>query len=129
MVESLRHEVAPLGINTHLIEPGRFRTAFLSSDKRKSKRWNIAEYADTSQRMLEGIGKEDGNQPGNPELLVEAVADLVRREGKFKDVADVPFRIPFGSDAFTEMKAKCEETLAMLQAWQSVIKSTDFGSV
>ena len=56
--------------------------------------------------------------------LVEIILDLVRSEGVAKD-KEVPFRLPLGIDVFDDMKAKCEETLSLLEDWRGVIRSTD----
>ena len=76
--------------------------------------------------MLEGLSKEDQNQLGDPEKLVTACLDLVYRQGPFQE-GDAGFRLPFGSDALEEIRAKCNATLSMLERWDAVIKNTHFG--
>jgi hypothetical protein len=124
MVEALRDEVSHLGIRTLLIEPGRFRTLFLSGENRKSSTTKIDEYRQHSEAMLKGLAGEDRTQPGNPVKLVGIVLDMVRQEGVAKG-KEVPFRLPLGIDCYDAIKQKCEETLRMLQEWESVIRSTD----
>lgn len=65
------------------------------------------------------------NQPGDPVKLVETILDLVRQEG-IAEGKDIPLRMPLGVDVFDDMKAKCEETLSLLDEWRDVIRSTDF---
>jgi hypothetical protein len=107
-----------------LIEPGRFRTKLLSGTNRKTKASAIADYADLSDSKTEGLDGEDMNQPGDPVRLVEIILGLVRKEGVGKD-KQVPLRLPLGVDVFDDMKAKCEETLRLLQDWRDIIRSTD----
>lgn len=123
-MESLRAETSRFGIKTLLIEPGRFRTNFLSSRNMKAVASKIPDYMESSKDQLEGLSKEDHAQPGDPSKLVEIILDLARGEGIAKD-REVPFRLPLGIDVFDDIKAKCEETLKLLDEWKSVIRSTD----
>ena len=124
IVESLRAETAPFGINTLLIEPGRFRTKLLSSSNMKASGSTITDYAESSQNQLEGLAKEDQAQPGDPVKLVEIILDLVRQEG-IAEGREVPLRLPLGIDCYDDIKAKCEETLKVLREWEDVCRSTD----
>lgn len=124
-MEAFAAETKDLGIKTLLIEPGRFRTNLLSSDKRKSVASRIPEYRQFSDSFLAGLGAEDQQQPGDPQKLVRIVADLVREEGVAKDKL-LPLRLPLGNDVLTDIKAKCENTLQLLREWESVIQSTDY---
>lgn len=126
LVESLSRETAHLGLKTLLIEPGRFRTKLLSSGNIKSVASSIPDYQEFSETLLSGLGNEDQNQPGDPVKLVEIILDLVRQEGAAAN-RDVPLRLPLGVDCFDEMKAKCEETLQLLENWENVIRSTNRG--
>ncbi len=71
--------------------------------------------------MLEG---EDQKQPGDAEKGVRVIIDLVRQEG-CAEGRDVPFRLPLGNDCYESVKEKCEETLALLESWKTVIQGTD----
>ncbi|CAI6331460.1 unnamed protein product [Periconia digitata] len=124
IVEGLHAETAHLGLKTLLIEPGRFRTNLLSSSSMKSRPSDIPEYAERSRAQMEGLAGEDQNQPGDPVKLVEIVLDLVRGEGVAQGM-EVPFRLPLGVDCYTDVKEKCEATLATLETWKNVTRSTD----
>ncbi|KAF2729578.1 NAD(P)-binding protein [Polyplosphaeria fusca] len=125
IVEGLWRETASLGIRTLLIEPGRFRTKFLSDGNRKGEESAISDYSFLSSAVLGGIAKEDQAQPGDPVKLVEIIVDLVRKEGVAQD-KEVPFRVPLGIDSYDAIKEKCEETLKMLEEWKGVIQSTNY---
>lgn len=86
---------------------------------------SIKEYAELSDSKTAGLDGEDMNQPGDPVRLVEIILDLVRKEGVAEGRV-VPLRIPLGVDVFDDMKAKCKETLTLLEDWKDVIRSTDF---
>lgn len=124
IVEGLHAETAHLGLKTLLIEPGRFRTKLLSSSSMKARPSDIPEYAERSRAQMEGLAKEDQKQPGDPAKLVEIVLDLVRGEGVAQDI-EMPFRLPLGVDCYTDVMEKCEATLAMLDTWRDVARSTD----
>lgn len=124
-VEGLRQETAHLGIKTLLIEPGRFRTKLLSSGNMKASESTISEYIEHSKEKIAGLAKEDQAQPGDPKKLVEITLDLVRQEGVAKGKG-IPFRLPLGVDVYDDMKAKCEDTLQLLENWKEVIRSTDY---
>ncbi|KAI5460862.1 hypothetical protein BGZ63DRAFT_387936 [Mariannaea sp. PMI_226] len=124
MAESLSRDTKPFGIKTLLIEPGQFRTQFLSSTNRKTEPSKIADYAQESKDFDSMLASVDGNQRGDPERGMAVVLDLVRGEGVAKG-REVPIRMPLGSDGYEVIKAKCEETLKILEDWKSVIYSTD----
>jgi NAD(P)-dependent dehydrogenase (short-subunit alcohol dehydrogenase family) len=127
IVEGLHAETAHLGLKTLLIEPGRFRTKLLSSSSMKARPSDIPEYAEASRAQMKGLTGEDQNQPGDPAKLVEIVLDLVRGEGVAQGM-EVPIRLPLGVDCYADVKNKCEATLAVLENWRDVARSTDIGT-
>jgi len=125
LVESLRWETEPLGIRTLLVDPGRFRTAFLDpAGNLGTAVSRVPDYREAYQTFLGHIASEHGRQPGDVAKGVEVIVDLVRREGVAEDGA-VPFRLPLGSDCYETVREKCEETLRVLQKWEPTIRSTD----
>lgn len=96
----------------------------MSSGNVKTVASTIPDYADFSKALLHGLSQEDQNQRGDPVKLVEIIVDLVRREG-IAAGREIPFRLPLGLDVYDDMKAKCEETLKLLEEWKDVIRSTD----
>ena len=124
LVEGLRQETAPFGIRTLLIEPGRFRTKFLSQGNLSVVQSQIADYAERSKGFFAMLEGEDQKQPGDAEKGVRVIIDLVRREG-CAEGRDVPFRLPLGSDCYESIREKCKETLALLESWKPVIQGTD----
>ncbi|KAL2072433.1 hypothetical protein VTL71DRAFT_11776 [Oculimacula yallundae] len=121
MVEGLWRETQHLGIKTLLFEPGRFRTKLLSSGNIKVAASSIPEYVDFSKSLLGGLAQEDQSQPGDPVKLVEIIVDVVREEGVAKG-REIPFRLPLGTDCYEDIKKKCEETLELLEAWESCVR-------
>ena len=69
--ESLAQEVGPLGIRVTLVEPGAFRTDFLSAHSIRNAAGSIGAYAETSGKIVRHLrqiaGKQHGRSgPGGP---------------------------------------------------------------
>ena len=62
--ESLAQEVGPLGIRVTLVEPGAFRTDFLSSHSIRNAAGSIAAYAETSGKTVHDLHEIAGKQLG-----------------------------------------------------------------
>ena len=106
---------------------GQFRTGILSEKRRPARsKFAISDYDDVSESRSRRHIETDGKQPGDPQLAVERIIDVVRREGRLKDAKDLPLRIPLGSDAVQVMRAKCDETLKILNQYEEFAKSTDY---
>ncbi|KAK8121827.1 hypothetical protein PG984_010497 [Apiospora sp. TS-2023a] len=127
IAEALHNETQHLGLQTLLVEPGRFRTKLLSAGNMKAATSQFSEYAELSQGLLSHLAEEDQAQQGDPDKLVRILADMVRREGCAAG-KDVPFRLPIGSDMVADVRGKCADTLKLLGEWEPVLASTDFDS-
>lgn len=64
------------------------------------------------------------SSPGDPEKAVARMIELVRGAG-FAEGKKVPLRVPLGSDSWSRVKTKCEETLEICQEWEDMAKSVD----
>jgi NAD(P)-dependent dehydrogenase (short-subunit alcohol dehydrogenase family) len=124
MVESLWRETQPFGIQTLLIQPGRFRTLLLSDANRRDNTSQIADYAEAVEKHYANLDAESQNQPGEVEKGVSIMVDLVRKEG-VAEGKEIPFRFPLGTDCYEESKAKLDEMVRVAEEWKSVIVSTD----
>lgn len=125
IAEALHHEILSSGLKTLLIEPGRFRTNLLGSDRMKAVTSKILDYEEFSVNQVADLAKADRKQDGDPSKLVEIVVDLVRQEGVAEGRV-IPFRLPLGRDVYEDIRSKCEETLEILAEWETVITSTDY---
>ncbi|KAG4443184.1 hypothetical protein IFR05_001326 [Cadophora sp. M221] len=127
-VESLYLETRHLGIRTHLLVTGMFRTQILNSKNRvASTNLGIADYSEIRRNQLERLAASDGKQPGDLAAAVEKILDIARLENlNGKGSLDLPLRIPLGSDAVKVLRAKCNETLELLDVWEEFASSTDF---
>ncbi|KAI0011534.1 NAD(P)-binding protein [Xylariaceae sp. FL0662B] len=126
LVESLSRETENFGIRTLLMEPGRFRTMLLSPGNLQVVQSSISDYASASRDKINGLAKEDRNQPGDTRKAVKIILDVVRGEG-CAEGKDVPLRLPLGTDCYDAIKEKCQETLKLLEDWKYIINSTNHG--
>jgi hypothetical protein len=78
----------------------------------------------TFETHLANLAQEDQAQPGDPAKLVEMVLDLARQDGVAAD-REITYRVPLDVDCCEEVKAKCETTLQLLNAWKPTIRSTE----
>ena len=122
VTESLYYELAPLGISVCCIEPGYFRTGFLNPGARVQTEARIKDYDETAVGEVRKMFEERNNkQLGDIEKGCAVLFDvLTKRSGK-----EIPIRLTLGSDAYTTIIGKCDETKKLLEEWKGVIQSTD----
>lgn len=117
--ESLAGEVAPFGIHVTVVEPGYFRTEFLSSGSLRLPEHRQHDY--TAVRESETMHQEQikGNQPGDP---VKAAAAMIRVATE----PNPPLHLLLGQDAY-DMAAQKHDALASERLqWQELTCSTSF---
>ncbi|KAJ5958502.1 Glucose/ribitol dehydrogenase [Penicillium vulpinum] len=127
-VESLQKEVAPLGINSHLVVLGQFRTDILSAHRRQSGRGidSIRDYDAAANAFQSRLEQTNGKQPGDPTQAVERIMDLVYHRGYFAGQQELPLRIVLGSDAVAIIRDECQKTLNDLKKQEQFGASTDY---
>ena len=118
---ALAQEVAPLGLRVTLVEPGAFRTDFLTPQSIRSAGHRIQDYAETSGRVLERLAALDGNQPGDPVAAARAIVAAVRSD-------QPPLHLVLGSDAMARTRARLDALMQDLARWEPQSLSTDFTS-
>lgn len=123
-MESLWHDTESFGIQTLLIEPGRFRTLLLSEENRTDSSSHIPDYAEMTSKHFAILSAASQKQPGDVQKGVKIMVDLVRKEG-VAEGKKVPFRFPIGTDCYEEVKEKLNELLETMEEWKTVITSTD----
>lgn len=87
--ESLRHELMPMGIAVHVVEPGFFKTGI--SARKLRTRAVIADYDAQRSRMYDAFAREEERSPP-PGPVIDLLVRLV--EGRHK-----PLRHPIGREA------------------------------
>ena len=117
--EALAQEVRPLGIKITLVEPGAFRTEFLSPDSIRRSKDRIEEYDQTSGKNVDCLTGIAGKQTGDPERGAKAILAAV-------DAERPPLHLVLGSDALLRTREKLNALSAELDTWQQLSASTDY---
>jgi NAD(P)-dependent dehydrogenase (short-subunit alcohol dehydrogenase family) len=97
--ESLRYELAPLGIQVTVIEPGAFRTNFLDETSLVTAEARIEDYAGTAGATRHWAEQANHAQPGDPVKAAKVIVDLAAR-------GSLPERIQLGEDCFAAVAGK-----------------------
>ncbi len=118
--ESLAREVAPFGIFVTIVEPGPFRTDFLSPGSLRFGATAIGDYDPRRNQARAAFEQRSGKQPGDPVKLSEA---LVRLAGE----AAPPLRFIAGSFAFETANAKLAQVKSDFDRWRELSLSLDYG--
>lgn len=105
-----------------MVEPGYFGTRAFSNINHVTARVDLYEQFNAGVRAYE----EDivGNEPGDPAKAVRCMIELTKGTGVASG-RTVPLRVPIGTDGWTKIRAKCEETIKICDEWEDVAKSTE----
>ncbi|EXG82275.1 oxidoreductase [Cryptosporangium arvum] len=117
--EALQEELRPLGIHVTIVEPGSFRTDFLSANSARQVAVGIDDYTDTVGSLLAAIEANDGKQPGDPAAAATAIRRLVAG-------ANPPLRLQLGSDSLRLVEGKLDLVRQESDRWRALALSTDF---
>lgn len=126
LTEGLDMELAPFGVRACIVEPGYFRTGFLNAGARTAPATRIEAYeTGAAGEVMKALDAYNNNQPGDPirgaKVLVDALTGTGAAEGK-----ELPGRLVLGSDCVGVIRKKCNDTLALVNEWESIAVSTDF---
>ena len=116
--EALAKEVAPLGINVLVVEPGPFRTDWAGRSLKKSSQ-KIQEYAETAGAFRERITGRNGKQTGDPVRAGEAIIKALESD-------NVPLHLVLGRIALDTARSKIELLRRDLDAWEETSLSADY---
>jgi NAD(P)-dependent dehydrogenase (short-subunit alcohol dehydrogenase family) len=115
--EALASELKPLGIYVTIVEPGYFRTNFLSGSSLQRAGRVIQAYASTSGKTRESADERDGRQPGDPAQAAQAILAVSRAQNP-------PLRLILGADAVERVRAKLKQVAEDLETWESTSVNT-----
>jgi short chain dehydrogenase len=124
--ESMNVELKEFGIKVCVVEPGYFRSDFLTPANSLVGGNVIEDYEGSAARKgvacLAAVnGKQAGDIVKGSTVMIDALTEAGGKE--------VPLRLYLGRDAYASLKAKCEETLAVLEEWKDVCTATDHDDV
>ncbi|POX61096.1 short-chain dehydrogenase/reductase [Streptomyces sp. Ru62] len=116
--EAMRAELAPLGIQVTIVEPGYFRTDFLDATSLLTEGQVISDYAGTAGAVRRAVPGLNHAQPGDPVKGAAAVLTLA-------DAARPPLRAQLGSDCAAAMDLKIAQLREETDTWRELALSTD----
>lgn len=119
--ESLAKELASFNINVVIVEPGPFRTDFLSNESLKYGGKPIADYDRWRDKVRATFEVRNKKQPGDPVKLADA---MVRIAGEEKP----PSRFAAGAFAVNTASSKFSGMQAELDSWRALSIGTDFST-
>ncbi|WP_009965194.1 oxidoreductase [Verrucomicrobium spinosum] len=118
MSESLRLELAPLGIHVTLVEPGPFRTNFVTRSLEKASQ-PLADYDGTSGKFGRLIASMNGKQPGDPARAAKAILAITAVESP-------PLRLVLGKYANDKARRRAADLEKERSAWETIGLPTEF---
>ena len=116
---SLRQELAPLGINVTLVEPGALRTDFLDESSMRYAVRQIADYDITAGEARRKAPQLTGKQRGDPDRCAAAILQAI-------DAPEPPIHLFLGSDALRRARSRVEQLTGQLALWQDLSNSSNF---
>lgn len=126
--EALRAEMSPFNIEVTCIDPGFFRTNFLTSDHKVTAQKHLPEIDPGTGAMRDALAAVNLKQPGDPikgcQVIFEALTKTCRCEGR-----SLPPRLAVGSDALEVIGDSIAQGQDMLDSWREIIGSTDCDDV
>lgn len=115
--ETLSAEVAPFGIKVTIVQPGYFRTNFLSAGSLAVPQNQIAEYENVRNAVNFHQNDMDRQQAGDPEKAAEAMIRITTE-------ANPPLNLFLGEDAYGLVEQKLAFVKNELEAWKELSLST-----
>jgi NAD(P)-dependent dehydrogenase (short-subunit alcohol dehydrogenase family) len=116
--ESLASEVAPFGLFVTIVEPGPFRTDFLTGESLRFGCHSVPDYDERRALARASFERRNGRQPGDPAKLAEAIVRLASE-------AEPPLRFLAGAFAVNTADAKLAAMRMELDRWRGLAVSTD----
>lgn len=117
--EALADEVAPLGIQVLLVEPGAFRTNLGGHGLHRAP--IIDDYVQSTAQTRANV-EEISRQPGDPAKAAAVILNAVSSP-------QAPLRLALGPDAVESITAKHDRLRCDLEAWKAVSVATGIDTV
>ena len=120
MSESLRLELAPLGIKVTLVQPGPFRTDFITRGLEHAEQ-HIPEYDSTSGKFAKLLATMNGKQTGAPARAAKVILAVVDSDAP-------PLRLVLGKYANDKSRRRATDAEKERATWEHISQPTDFTS-
>ena len=115
--ETLSAEVAPFGIKVTIVQPGYFRTNFLSASSLAVPQNQIADYQNVRDTVNFHQNDMDKQQAGDPEKAAAAMISITNE-------ANPPLNLFLGEDAYGLVEKKLAFVQNELETWKDLTLST-----
>lgn len=115
-MEALAPELVPFGIHTTIVNPGFFRTEFLTNASSTFAKPSIEDYDDRRAYHMEFFKNQNGQQPGDPKKLANALL-------KIANEAQPPSRFIAGADAIGIAEQKIANLQTEINAYRDLSRS------
>ncbi len=119
---ALDQEVAPFGISTTIVNPGFFRTSLASPESLIWPELSIDDYAERSADQRTWWAAQDGQQPGDPDKLAQAILTIVNEQPP-------PRRFLAGADVIALAERKIADLQAQIESHRALSESLTFDHV
>ncbi|KAA8650348.1 hypothetical protein EYZ11_000735 [Aspergillus tanneri] len=123
--ESLAREVSQFNISVLIVEPGAFRTNFLSARLKTETPLSEAYQGGPVAAALEMFDSAQGKQRGDPEKAVARIFGAVTGEGVAGELKGKVLRLPLGPDCVQRIEGKLKSLTDDLDNAREVALSTD----
>jgi NAD(P)-dependent dehydrogenase (short-subunit alcohol dehydrogenase family) len=117
--EALAREVSHFGIHVMIVEPGPFRTDFLTPQSLRFGTTSISDYDARRAKVQAGFEQRNGQQPGDPVKLAKAVVQLAQQPKP-------PLRFIAGSFAYNTAQAKLNDVRVEYESLRELSLGLDF---
>jgi NAD(P)-dependent dehydrogenase (short-subunit alcohol dehydrogenase family) len=117
--EAMRRELAPLGVQVTIVEPGVFRTDFLDGSSLHAAKAVLDDYVPTVGSVRNWATATNHQQMGDPVKAAKVIVDVA-------EAAEQPMRLQLGADCVARVEERLADIHAELNAWRDVAVSTAF---
>jgi len=119
LTEALAQEAQEFGIDVTVVEPGYFRTNFLSSGSLATPANPIEEYKGVRASQTLHQNTLDGNQEGDPDKAADALIIAAKADR-------APVHLLLGADAYAMASQKLDDLKREMEQWKNITVSTGF---
>ncbi|CAI3798317.1 SDR family NAD(P)-dependent oxidoreductase [Rheinheimera sp. MM224] len=119
--EALFQEVKPFNVGVTIVEPGGFRTDFLTNHSLVRAESIIDDYTETSGKMRQYADERNGLQPSDPVAGMKLLIKAINEENP-------TLRLPLGQDCINRMSIKLQSVTEEVSRWSFYTKDVEFRS-
>ncbi|KAL2816028.1 hypothetical protein BDW59DRAFT_12315 [Aspergillus cavernicola] len=124
--EALAQEIAPFNITTLIVEPGAFRTNFLSAVQKTETPLSEPYRGGPVEHLLGMFDSAQGKQRGDPGKAVKRVFEVVTGTGEAGGLKGKVLRLPLGPDCVGRIEGAMKKLQSDWDETREVAMGTDF---